>query len=94
MPLIGGEHFFDGFGLAWYKDRFGWPDIPMDADEKLNSPLRPLLPFLESLNERLPKKLSRRVEDFDNDDWLLWKLSPPEQQGASVESAIEPGVAG
>ena len=24
MPLIGGEHFFDGFGFAEYQDRFKW----------------------------------------------------------------------
>lgn len=95
MPLIGGEHFFDGFGFAQYKDRFGWPDIPLDEHEKRHPPIKPLLPFVESLNDKLPKKWSRHVKNFvDNDDWLLWKLSPLEQQGASVESAIEPSTSG
>ena len=25
MPLVGSEHFFDGFGFYLYHDRFGWP---------------------------------------------------------------------
>jgi hypothetical protein len=91
MPLIGGEHFFDGFGFAQYKERFGWQEIPIDRHEDRHPPIKPLLPFLEALNDALPKKWSHHVKDFvDNDDWLLWKLSEREQEGASVEAAISP----
>ena len=30
MPLIGGEHFFDGFGFAQYQDRFKWERVAID----------------------------------------------------------------
>jgi hypothetical protein len=82
MPLIGGEHFFDGFGFAAYKDQFGWPDIPLDAHEQRHPPTRPLLPFIEKINEELPKKWSRHAKDFvHNDDWLLWKLTKNDSRG-------------
>jgi hypothetical protein len=91
MPLIGGEHFFDGFGFEQYRARFGWPEIPLDEHERRRPPIKPLLPFLEALNDVLPKKWNRHVHDFvDNDDWLLWKLSGVEQHGASVEAAVGP----
>ena len=54
---LGGENFFDGFGFAAYRKRFGWrEDIPIDRHEKRFPPKRPLLPFVEKLNKRLPKK--------------------------------------
>ncbi|MDB5327226.1 MAG: hypothetical protein JWM57_2795 [Phycisphaerales bacterium] len=91
MPLIGSEHFFDGFGFAAYKQRFGWPDIPLDEHEKRHPPERPLLPFIEKLNDDLPKKWSRQRQDFvPNDDWLLWKLSEAEEKGGHhVQEARE-----
>ena len=82
MPLIGGEHFFDGFGFEHYKAAFKWADIPLDEHEAKHKPTRPLLPFIEKLNDKLPKKWSRRVNDFvDNDDWLLWKLTKADKHG-------------
>src|SRR5262249_33171709 len=33
MPLIGGEHFFDGFGFHLYQDVFDWKPIPLDEHE-------------------------------------------------------------
>src|SRR5262249_34823928 len=27
MPLVGGEHFFDGFGFAQHMNEFGWTEI-------------------------------------------------------------------
>jgi len=75
MPLIGGEHFFDGFGFAEYRTLFSWPDTPMDERERKHAPQRPLLPFIEKLNRRLPKKWSRVLKKYvPNDDWLLWDL--------------------
>jgi hypothetical protein len=93
MPLIGGEHFFDGFGFAEYREKFGWPHIPLDEHESEHKPKKPLLPFLEKLNEKIPKKWSREANDFvNNDDWLLWKLSPAKgAEGQKVEQVFQAG---
>jgi hypothetical protein len=83
MPLIGGEHFFDGFGFAEYRGRFGWPEIALDANERAHPPHRPLLPFIEDANKELPKKWDRHAGCFaTNDDWLLWDLRKREGGGA------------
>jgi hypothetical protein len=89
MPLIGGEHFFDGFGFADYRERFGWPEIPMDIAERERPPQKPLLPFIEQANRELAKKWDRHTGRFvPNDDWLLWDLQP-EGIGAAVEGPRE-----
>ena len=76
MPLVGGEHFFDGFGFYLYQEKFGWTDSPLDQIEKARPPARPLLPFLVKLNDELPKKWDRHRNEYGpNDDWLLWDLS-------------------
>src|SRR5947209_4137887 len=74
IPLVGGENFFDGFGFAAYRKRFGWQtNIAIDAHEKRFPPERPLLPFVEKLNQLLPKKWDRKLNKFVYDDvWLLW----------------------
>jgi hypothetical protein len=75
MPLVASESFFDGFGFHRYRKQFGWREIPLDKNEELHRPKRPLLLFLERLARRLPKKWDRRVHDFvPDDDWLLWDL--------------------
>jgi hypothetical protein len=75
MPLVGGEHFFDGFGFSDYREQFGWGESPLDQRERDVALCKPLLPFLEGLNRELPKKWNRQLGKFDvNDDWLLWKL--------------------
>lgn len=72
MPLIGGEHFFDGFGFHKYAKKFKWPLSPSDQREKECQPKRPLLPFLEKLNRQLPKRWSESQQKFvQDDDWLL-----------------------
>ena len=86
MPLIGGEHFFDGFGFAHYRDRFKWQRVEMDDREDAEPPQKPLLPFLESLNQKLPMKWDRHLRKFGpNDDWLLWKLDQENAAGAHLE---------
>ena len=89
IPLVGGENFFDGFGFAPYRKRFGWSsEIPIDAHEKRFPPQRPLLPFVEQLNHRLPKKWDRRLSRFvADDDWLLWDFESKPIRGKHVESA-------
>jgi hypothetical protein len=76
MPLIGGEHFFDGFGFEPFRDRFDWRQVtPLEAREQKMELQNPLLPFLQKLDRELPKKWSRHTNDFvDNDDWLLWDI--------------------
>lgn len=83
MPLVGGEHFFDGFGFDAFSSYFKWPE---DANEKLNPPKRPLLPFLAKLNQELPQKWDRYTHQFtSNDDWLLWDLRKHDG-GGTVDS--------
>lgn len=88
MPLIGGEHFFDGFGFAQYRDIFHWKErTRIDEDEEKHPPQKPLLSFLEQLNRELPKKWDRVKQDFvANDDWLLWDLKK-DKKGADVSDA-------
>jgi len=75
MPLLGGESFFDGFGFATFKRRFGWSPSPVDNREKASPPQRPLLPFLEKLDSKLPRKWdSRKGRLVRDDDWLLLDL--------------------
>jgi hypothetical protein len=84
MPLIGGEHFFDGFGFNSYRTKFGWSKISMDQSEDTFKPLNPLLPFIEKLNHKLPPKWDRAKRKFvANDNWLLWDLRM-RQSGGSV----------
>lgn len=91
MPLIGGEHFFDGFGFAQYWDRFKWQRVEMDNREDENPPQKPLLPFLERLNLQLPMKWDRHSQKFGpNDDWLLWKLDRRTASGAQLEGDHQP----
>jgi len=75
MPLVGGDNFFDGFGFDGYRARFGWPVGPLDEREREHPPQRSLLPFLASINDRLPRKWSVGKGRFvPNDDWLLLDL--------------------
>ena len=83
IPLVGGENFFDGFGFAPYRKKFGWnKDIPLDRHEKKFPPKRPLLPFLDKLNHQLPKKWDSKLKKFTaDDDWLLWDIHSLAAQG-------------
>ena len=77
MPLIGSDNFFDGFGFESYRQRFQWPLSPVDQREQTNPPQRPLLPFLEKLNQNqtLPLRWSERKKDYIPDDnWILLDL--------------------
>jgi hypothetical protein len=89
IPLVGGENFFDGFGFASYRSKFGWTqEIAIDRHEKVFPPERPLLPFLERLNEQLPKKWDGKLNRFvPNDDWLLWDFNTQKIRGKHVERA-------
>ena len=88
IPLVGGENFFDGFGFARYRERFKWKqEIPIDRHEKLFPPKRPLLPFVEKLNSRLPKKWDSKLGRFvPDDDWLLWEFNTGKIRGKQVKA--------
>src|SRR5262249_41571492 len=98
MPLVGGEHFFDGFGFEDYRATFRWPRSPLDDQERAHPPRKPLLKFLEDLNHRLPQKWCRTRNQFvPNDDWLLWDLRRSDDDGAEMadvhgEGADAPGI--
>jgi hypothetical protein len=73
MPLVGGEHFFDGFGFKNYVDEFNWERNSTDDLEDNYVPKNPLLPYLEKLDTRLPQKWDNRRKQFvRNDEWLIW----------------------
>jgi len=88
IPLVGGENFFDGFGFERYRKRFGWThEIPIDRHERRFPPKRPLLPFVEKLNHRLPKKWDSKLNKFvPDDDWLLWEFNVDKIRGRQVRS--------
>jgi hypothetical protein len=90
MPLVGGDTFFDGFGFAAYRKLFGWPEIPLDGHEQENEPKRPLLPYLEQLNARLPTRWEDGTE-VANDDWILWDLKRDPQPGAEANAVHSSG---
>jgi hypothetical protein len=91
MPLIGGEHFFDGFGFSEYRNYFRWPLGDLDEREKRFPPKKPLLPFLHELNSELPKKWNRALRRWGpNDDWLLWQLDNGTNKGAQVKDVYTP----
>jgi hypothetical protein len=85
MPLVGGEHFFDGFGFTpAMQRRHRWKSGHLDDRERKRKPVRPLLPFLASLTHTLPKKWDNKLKRYvRNDDWLLWDLRPSDG-GAEV----------
>ena len=88
MPLVGGESFFDGFGfqLEAYRKHYGWKGTAIDEREHRRPPVRPLLPFLEELNKRLPTKWDNKRKTYvRNDDWLLWNI----QKDGKVEGPHE-----
>jgi hypothetical protein len=73
MGILDGDYFFDGFGFKQYKKEFKWKDGPLDELEEEFPPERPLLPYLEKLNNDLPKKFNLETgKYFDNDDWLIF----------------------
>jgi hypothetical protein len=88
MPIVGGDSFFDGFGFAGYRKEMGWTtEIPLDRHEEKFPPKRPLLPFLEKLNHKLPKKWDDKLGRFiENDDWLLWDFHVAHIRGKHVEA--------
>lgn len=79
MALLDGHYFFDGFGFAPYMKRFGWRRGELDEREESFPPKRPLLPYLEKLNSRIPLKYDLEQDQYvENADWLVFEPSQPE----------------
>jgi hypothetical protein len=75
LPLIGGEHLFDGFGFRYYQKQFKWKHSRLDSLEESRRLENPLLPFLDRLTHTIPKKWDDGLKRFvHDDDWLLWDL--------------------
>jgi hypothetical protein len=73
MALIDGHYFFDGFGFKDYMRKFDWQRGPLDEREEKFPPKRPLLPYLEKLNQAIPKRYDlERNAYVDNDEWLIF----------------------
>ncbi len=73
MPLVRTESFFDGFGFEPYRRRFGWKPAAIDEQEAARSLKNPLLPFLEGLGRKAPRRWDGRLKRYiADDDWLLW----------------------
>jgi hypothetical protein len=89
MPLVGGEHFFDGFGFKNYIDEFHWEQNSTDDLEDAYIPKNPLLPYLEKIDTELPQKWDNRRKQFvRNDDWLIWDLEPTTSGGATLRKGL------
>lgn len=72
MALLDGHYFFDGFGFAAYRKKFGWKRGELDEREAESPPQRPLLPYLEKVNRQLPLKYDLEQDKYvENADWLI-----------------------
>ncbi len=73
MALIDGHYFFDGFGFSHYMDEFGWKPGALDQHEEEFVPKRPLLPYIEKLNQGIPKKYDLGQDEYlENPEWLIF----------------------
>ncbi len=75
MALIDAHYFFDGFGFKPYMKRFNWKPGDLDEREDRFPPKRPLLPYLEKLNSKIPKRYDPEQDKYvENADWLVFDL--------------------
>jgi hypothetical protein len=74
MALVDAHYFFDGFGFAQYRRKFGWKEGALDVHEKEFPPKRPLLPYLEQVNRALPKRYDLEQDRYvENPEWLIFE---------------------
>ena len=75
MALIDGHYFFDGFGFKPYMKEFDWTPGPLDDREDRFPPKRPLLPYLEKLNGKIPVRFDLEQNKYlENPEWLIFDL--------------------
>jgi hypothetical protein len=73
MALLNGHYFFDGFGFKFYMNKFNWEPGELDEREGQFPPKRPLLPYLEKLNSKIPKRYDIEQQKYvENKDWLVF----------------------
>ena len=73
MALIDSHYFFDGFGFAEYRKKFGWKEGALDRHESEFPPKRPLLPYLEQLDQGIPKRYDLEQGKYvENPEWLVF----------------------
>lgn len=79
MALVDAHYFFDGFGFKPYMKQFGWDPGDLDEREDRFPPKRPLLPYLEKLNCKIPLRYDLEQGKYvENPEWLIFDL--PEKQ--------------
>lgn len=80
MALIDAHYFFDGFGFKPYMEKYNWVYGPLDEREERFPPKRPLLPYLEKLNNSIPLRLDlERNKYVENPEWLIFDLPNKEK---------------
>jgi hypothetical protein len=75
MAMLGYEdYFFDGFGFDRYRRTMGWEWYePLDGREQSSPPKRPLLPYLEQLNRKIPRRFDATAgREVENPEWLIF----------------------
>jgi len=79
MALIDAHYFFDGFGFAPYMGQFNWERGELDEREEAFPPKRPLLPYLQNLNHKIPLRYDLEQNKYvENVDWLVFN---PREKG-------------
>jgi hypothetical protein len=78
------DYFFDGFGFEQYRKEMGWTEQNDLLDPRETAaetrPHRPLLPYLDALNNVIPTSYSTaRGADHENADWLIFVDSDTEK---------------
>ncbi len=72
LALMNEDYFFDGFGFTLYSKNFNWLNSRLDQIEQRTPPKRPLLPYLEKLNQEIPKRFDALHNEFiENPDWMI-----------------------
>jgi hypothetical protein len=83
MGMLYGDYFFDSFGFEAYREQFGWKKSPLDEMEQQPPPRRrSLLPYLDRLDDEIPKLYDSRLGQLvTNDDWLIFDKHSEEGAG-------------
>jgi hypothetical protein len=75
LGLLHEDYLFDGFGFSSYPDlakQLKSKRTLLDEIEAAQPPKRSLLPYLEKLNQEIPKRYDLAHKEFvDNSDWLI-----------------------
>lgn len=75
LGIMPEDYLFDGFGFHLYpqmKNDHNWPRTNLDEIEERKAPKQPLLPYLEKLNKKIPKRYDLVHKDYvENPDWVI-----------------------